>query len=243
MKLPHQNALCWEHGHQQPRRWQCYSTAPSRQLCHSAAARSTPSTAQPRLAAGNPHSLLIKRVGHSKRWPYPAQLTQSECPWSGQRSVLHCLQLPTAKPYLGSSGGRAGFPGEFLGKASGCDEGRSHRDITESNPRKQHSPGDRGTGEENPARSFCLSPPQSNHGSQGFFSFLPAQGALRTVRGTHVEGSCSQRVAGALLRAGTASGAWQAMRREDNTRVRLCSRLLAPLTSPMPQQGWYSGIN
>lgn len=188
-------------------------------------------------------ALLMKRVGHSKRWPYPAQLTQSECPWSGQRSVLHCLQLPTAKPYLGSSGGRAGFPGEFLGKASGCDEGRSHRDITESNPRKQHSPGDRGTGEENPARSFCLSPPQSNHGSQGFFSLLPAQGALRTVRGTHMEGSCSQRVAGALLRAGTASGAWQAMRREDNTRVRLCSRLLAPLTSPMPQQGWYSGIN
>lgn len=127
MKLPHQNALCWEHGHQQPRRWQCYSTAPSRQLCHSAAARSTPGTAQPRLAAGNPHSLLMKRVGHSKRWPYPAQLTQSECPWSGQRSVLHCLQLPTAKPYLGSSGGRAGFPGEFLGVMKDGPTGTSLR--------------------------------------------------------------------------------------------------------------------
>lgn len=62
------------------------------------------------------------------------------------------------------------------------------------------------------------------------------------MQGTHVEASCSHRVAGALLRAGTASGAWQAMRLEDNTRVRLCSPLLA-LTSPMPQQGWYSGIN
>lgn len=72
-------------------------------------------------------ALLIKRVGHSKRWPYPAQLTQSECPWSGQRSVLHCLQLPTAKPYLGSSGGRAGFPGEFLGVMKDGPTGTSLR--------------------------------------------------------------------------------------------------------------------